>query len=306
MHNAALLLIIDTEKDMTAPAVLPKLENASNVTIAHRGCMEIRLVTTPDEIYAAQALRYRVFYQEMSATPDSDALKSKLDKDAFDDICEHLIVIDHSCTNADVGGQGSDPAVIGTYRLLRQDIAEKNGGFYTSGEFDIAPLVASKRKTHKFLELGRSCVLKTYRTKQILELLWHGIWRYVRLRNLDVMLGCASFAGIDPEEFALPLSFLHHKYSAPAEWAVKALPERYVNMNRIAEDQLDLRAAMRVMPPLIKGYLRLGAYIGEGAVIDEQFGTVDILIILPNSVISERYLARFGDPNEQIKLNAEV
>ena len=120
------------------------------------------------------------------------------------------------------------------------------------------------------------------------------------------MLGCASFAGINPDEFALPLSFLHHKYLAPPSWAVKALPHRYINMNRMPEKELDLRAAMREMPPLIKGYLRLGAYIGEGAVIDEQFGTIDILIILPNENISDRYLAHFGNPDEKINLNAEV
>ena len=289
---------------MIATARVP--DNRTSVTIARRGSMEVKLVTTAEEIHSSQDLRYRVFYQEMSAKPDSDALATKLDKDAFDEICEHLIVIDHSCKNSDVGGSGDGPAVIGTYRLLPQDIAEKNGGFYTSGEFDITPLVNSKRGTHQFLELGRSCVLKQYRTKPTLELLWHGIWRYVRLRGLDVMLGCASFAGVDPQEFALPLSFLHHKCSAPEEWAVKALSERYVNMNRMAENQLDIRAAMRVMPPLIKGYLRLGAYIGDGAVIDEQFGTVDILIILPNSRITTRYLARFGDPDEHITLDAEV
>jgi len=291
---------------MTALAASTVPENETSLIIARRGHMEVRLVTTPDEIYAAQSLRYRVFYQEMSARPDQDALNSKLDKDAFDDYCEHLLVIDHSCKNSAVGGEGSGAAVIGTYRLLPQDIAESNGGFYTAGEFDIAPLIASKRKTHRFLELGRSCVLKQYRAKQILELLWHGIWRYVRLRNLDVMLGCASFEGVDPNKFALPLSFLHHNCSAPAEWAVKALPARYVNMNRMSENQLDLRTAMRMMPPLIKGYLRLGAYIGEGAVIDRQFGTTDILIILPNSRISTRYLAHFGDPDEHIVLDTEV
>jgi len=281
-------------------------ENRNSVTIARRGPVEVKLVTTAEDIHSSQDLRYRVFYQEMSAKPDSDALKTKLDKDAFDEICDHLIAIDHSCRNCDVGGSGTGPAVIGTYRLLPQVIAEQNGGFYTSGEFDISPLINSKRDTHKFLELGRSCVLKQYRTKQILKLMWHGIWRYVRLKKLDVMLGCASFEGVDPQEFALPLSFLHHKCSAPQEWAVKALPPRYVNMNYMAEDQLDLQAAMRVMPPLIKGYLRLGAYIGEGAVIDEQFGTVDVLIILPNSRITTRYLTRFSDLGEHITLAPEV
>ena len=287
-------------------ATATRQENRNSVTIARRGPMEVKLVTSAEDIHSSQALPYRVFYQEMSARPDSDALKTKLDKDAFDEICEHLIVLDHNCKNSDVGGRGTGPAVIGTYRLLPQDVAEKNGGFYTSDEFDITPLIDSKRETHQFLELGRSCVLKQYRTKPTLELLWHGIWRYVRLRGLDVMLGCASFSGVDPQEFALPLSFLHHKCSAPEDWAVSALPQRYVNMNRMAETELDIRAAMRVMPPLIKGYLRLGAYIGEGAVIDEQFGTVDILIILPNSRITTRYLARFGDPDEHITLDAEV
>ncbi len=291
---------------MSVSVISTRPEQKSSITIARRGAMEVKLVTSPEDIYASQSLRYRVFYQEMSARADNDTLKTELDKDHFDDICEHLIVVDHSCHNSDVGGIGKRAAVIGTYRLLPQDIAEKNGGFYTSGEFDIIPLVNSKRSTHKFLELGRSCVLKQYRTKQILELLWHGIWRYVRMRNLDVMVGCASFEGIDPEEHALPLSFLHHNFSAPDEWAVKALPNRYVNMNRMPENQLDQRAAMREMPPLIKGYLRLGAYIGEGAVIDEQFGTTDILIILPNSRISTRYLAHFGDPDEEITLDAEV
>ncbi len=291
---------------MIASVVTTLAEYDNSVTIARRGHMEVKLVTSPDDIYASQSLRYRVFYQEMSARPDKYALKTKLDKDAFDEICEHLVVIDHSCKNSDVGGSGAGPAVIGTYRLLPQSVAEQNGGFYTSNEFDIAPLVNSKRGSHRFLELGRSCVLKPYRTTPTLELLWHGIWRYVRLRNLDVMLGCASFPGVDPEQLALPLSFLHHKCSAPPEWAVKALPERYIDMNRMAENQLDRRGAMRLMPPLIKGYLRLGAYIGEGAVIDEQFGTTDILIILPNSRISSRYLARFGEHDEHIVLAAEV
>lgn len=291
---------------MTAQAASPGTVSENGITIARRGHMEVRLVTTPEDIYASQALRYRVFYQEMSAKPDRDTARTKLDKDAFDDICEHLIVVDNSSTNSDVGGQGSDPAVIGTYRLLPQDIAEKNSGFYTSGEFDIEPLIESKRATHKFLELGRSCVLKEYRTRPILELLWHGIWRYVRLNNLDVMLGCASFAGTDLDEFAVPLSFLHHKCLAPASWIVKAVPQRYINMNLMPEDKVDLRVAMRQMPPLIKGYLRLGAYIGEGAVIDEQFGTTDILIILPIENISDRYFAHFGNPDEKINLAAEV
>ena len=256
-------------------------------TIARRGDLEVRLASTPADIKASQALRYRVFYEEMSAIATVEIQRQKLDKDDFDEICDHLIVIDH--------GRANSETVIGTYRLLRQDVAEEKGQFYSEGEYDIAALVNAKRTTHRFLELGRSCVLKPYRTRAVLELLWYGIWRYVRRAKLDVMVGCASFAQTDPEKLALPLSFLHHNCAAPPEWSAKALPARYVNMNRMPKGDIDTTRALKMMPPLIKGYLRLGAYIGEGAVIDTQFGTTDILVILPNSRIPERYLAHFDN-----------
>lgn len=256
-------------------------------TIARRGDLEVRLASTACDIKASQALRYRVFYEEMSAVATDETRQHKIDKDDFDEICDHLIVIDHGPANSET--------VIGTYRLLRQDIAEKKGRFYSEDEYDIASLVNAKRTTHRFLELGRSCVLKPYRTRAVLELLWYGIWRYVRRAKLDVMVGCASFAQIDPEKIALPLSFLHHHCAAPPQWSAKALPARYVNMNRMPKGDIEITRALKMMPPLIKGYLRLGAYIGDGAVIDEQFGTTDILVILPNSRIPARYLAHFDN-----------
>ena len=218
-----------------------------------------------------------------------------MDGDRFDAICDHLVVV-----RAGPVDQGDsilliDGELIGTYRLLRQEMAEEHGGFYTQDEFDIVPLIAA-HPTLRFLELGRSCVLKPYRTKPVVELLWQGIWNYVRVHGVDVMLGCASLEGIDPNEHTLPLSLLAEA-AAPPEWNVQAHADRRVDMRRLPRHEIDQRRALKLLPPLIKGYLRLGCYIGDGAVIDRQFNTIDVLIILPVSAIEPRYFAHFGPPN---------
>jgi putative hemolysin len=137
-------------------------------------------------------------------------------------------------------------------------------------------------------------VLPPYRNRRTVELLWHGIWTYVLRHQHDVMIGCASLPGTDPDRQALALSFLHHFARAPQPWAAGALPHRRVEMNRMAKEAIDAKAALRELPPIIKGYLRLGAHVGDGAVIDYQFGTIDVLIVLPVSAISARYLGHFG------------
>lgn len=271
----------------------------SPVSYGRKGALEVRLARSPREIDAAQAVRYRVFYEEMSATPDDATRASKRDADRFDEICDHLLVVDHSLVPEGESASGEDggdlppEAVVGCYRLLRQEVAERNGGFYTANEYDIAPLLA-RHADLNFLELGRSCVLKPYRNKPTVELLWHGIMHYVTAHDLDVMFGCASFEGTDPAVLAAPLSYLHQHHAAPDDWKVRALPHLYVEMNRMAEADLDPREALRALPPMIKGYLRAGCYIGEGAVIDYQFGTTDVLILFPVAQISDRYLTKFG------------
>jgi putative hemolysin len=189
-----------------------------------------------------------------------------------------------------------DGELIGTYRLLRQEVADAHGGFYTQGEFDVAPLIR-RHPGLRFLELGRSCVLRPFRTKPVVELLWQGIWNYVRAHDMHVMLGCASLEGTDPTAHEMALSVLAQS-SAPPEWQVRALPERAIDMRIIPPAEIDQRRALKDLPPLIKGYLRLGCYIGDGAVIDHQFNTIDVLIILPVSAINKRYFAHFGQPND--------
>jgi putative hemolysin len=259
-------------------------------TLGQFGSLEVRLARSAAEVRKAQKLRFRVFYQEGSAIADPSRLFARRDIDAFDAICDHLLVFDHAVEDL---SQGKGPAVVGTYRLLRQAMAEEYGGFYSAGEFDISGLIARHDKLN-FLELGRSCVLGSYRNKRTLELLWQGIHAYVQAHRPDVLIGCGSLDGTDPNALATPLSFLHHYARAPEAWQARALPERYVEMNRLSKESIDPKAALRALPPLIKGYLRLGAHIGDGAVIDHEFGTTDVLIIMPVSEIKTRYLEHFG------------
>ena len=168
------------------------------VTLGRLGPLEVRLAQEKRDVKRAQKLRYRVFYQDGTAIADAATLLARRDKDAFDRICDHLMVIDHA---AKPSMRGKQP-VVGTYRLLRQDVAESNAGFYTENEFDIASLI-DRHAGLRFLELGRSCVLPRYRNKRTVELLWHGIWTYVRQHRLDVMIGCATFEGTDPDRLAL-------------------------------------------------------------------------------------------------------
>jgi putative hemolysin len=265
------------------------------------GNLQVRLARSVADVRSAQRLRFDVFYREMSAVPNITAQFRQRDEDGYDALCDHLLVFDRDAAPANGArwSGGRRPQVVGTYRVLRQAVADRNGGFYTQGEYDIAPLLAARAETHTFMELGRSCVLKPYRNKRTVELLWHGLWTYVREHAVDVMIGCASFEGTDPDEHAVALSFLHHHALAPPEWRVRAHDELYVRMDRIAKHNVDAKAALKALPPLIKGYLRLGAFVGDGAVIDRQFGTTDVLICLPVENIDPRYFEHFGQPNER-------
>ena len=259
------------------------------------GSLEVRLARKRSEIRRAQRLRYKVFYEEMSATPGALAILSRRDEDAYDAVFDHLLVVDRGDLNE--GRRWRCSKVVGTYRMLRQEVAELNDGFYTQGEYNIAPLLAAK-PDYSFMELGRSCVLKPYRNKRTLELLWQGVWSYVREHGGDVMIGCASFEGTDPPAHAEALSYLHHYALAPEDWRVPAHEHLRIDMNMMPREAVNVRAAMKALPPLIKGYLRVGAYVGDGAVIDHQFGTTDVFVIMPVAAIKPRYFDHFGAPDE--------
>lgn len=239
----------------------------------------IRLAQSEAEIQAAQRLRYKVFYEENNAHP-SDLMKaSGRDFDDFDDFADHLVVID-------TGIADPEQRIVGTYRLIQKEAADRYGQFYSSQEYEIAPLIASGAS---LLELGRSCVLPPYRTRPVMQLLWQGIADYIAVHGIELMFGCASLQGTDIKNIAGPLSYLYHYHLAPPGLRPRALRGRYINMNIVPREDLDRKRLFATLPPLIKGYLRLGGCVGDGAVVDEQFNTTDICIVVQTHLITNRY-----------------
>lgn len=248
------------------------------------GFLSVRLAQNTTEIEVAQKLRHQVFFQSKG---DQSGLTELLDADQFDPHCDHLLVIDEARRGP------IDQRIVGTYRLLREERAKAAGGYYSEQAFDVRALV-SRHPARRFLELGRSCVLPEYRSKRTVELLWQGIWAYCQKHSIDVMFGCASFSGTIPASHALALSFLHHRLRAKDDWQVHAISDTRVPTDLMPVEAVGLREALSAMPPLIKGYVRLGAKFGDGAVIDHEFGTTDVLVLLRTEDISARYLNHFG------------
>ena len=243
------------------------------------GPLQVRLAASDEDIDAVQALRYRIFYETMGARASSAMARRRRDSDPFDAICDHLMVLDHT------RGSGAD-AVVGTYRLIRREAARRCGRFYSAAEYDISRIVTYQGQ---ILELGRSCVDPAYRARAVMPLLWSGIAAYVFHHDIELMFGCASLPGIDPHRLAVPLSYLYHHHLAPPELRTRALPERYVDMRRLDPGSFDPERSLSVLPPLIKGYLRLGGFVGDGAVIDYQFNTTDVCIVVKTDLVAQKY-----------------
>lgn len=243
----------------------------------------IRLAETPAEVAASQALRYRVFCEEMDAKPSFEMALARREFDSFDEFCDHLLVFDEGM------GQGTQ-AVVGTYRLMRREAADRRGHFYTSDEYDISPLLAHEGE---ILELGRSCVDRDHRSGAVMQLLWRGIAEYVFHFDIGLMFGCASLPGVDPDALSEPLAYLHHNHLAPPALRPRALDARYVAMDRLPPDGFDPQAALRRLPPLVRGYLRLGGYVGDGAVVDPDFGTVDVCVVVKTDLVTEKYYRHY-------------
>jgi len=245
--------------------------------------LQVRLAESAAEMDAAQALRYRVFYEEMGAAPTPEMARLKRDFDSFDEVADHLLVFDHT------RGPGAR-SVIGTYRLIRREGAQRAGRFYSAAEYDIAKIVAYPGEV---LELGRSCVEADARSRPIMQLLWRAIAAYVFHHDIALMFGCASLPGTDPDALAVPLTYLYFHHLAPPALRPRALSERYVDMRRRPIDSIDPVKTLAELPPLIKGYLRLGGFVGEGAVIDEQFNTTDVSIVVKTDLITDKYYRHY-------------
>lgn len=254
------------------------------------GNLGVRIATTPDEVDAALALRYRIFFEEMGATPDAAARRTLRDRDGFDAVADHLLVVDHEL------GPGPE-GVVGTYRLIQQDGADAVGRFYSADEYDIGRITSFPGQ---LLELGRSCVDARYRGRAVMQLLWRGIAAYVFHFQIDLLFGCASLIGTDPDALATELTYLYGHHLAPPALRPRARPERYVDMRRLDPSAIDPRRANQMLPPLIKGYLRIGACVGDGAVIDQQFNTTDVAIVVKTDMITDKYFRHYERQSRDI------
>ena len=229
----------------------------------------LSIARTPAEVAEAQRLRYKVFAEEMGAQVSGTG---GLDIDGFDDFCDHLLV-----------RESSTHQVIGTYRILSPHQASQAGGYYSAGEFDLS------RITHLFdrtVEVGRACVHQDYRSGGTITMLWAGLAKYMQMHHYEYMIGCASVPMNDGGHAAASLfNRLKDDYMSPPEYRV--FPHNPLPIDALNQE-------MQVAcPPLIKGYLRLGAYICSEPAWDAYFNTADMLVMLPLSRINKRYAAHF-------------
>ncbi len=257
--------------------------NQERLVDVRTNSLHLRLAESAEEVDAAQALRYRVFYEGLAARPSKEMAALKRDFDVFDDYCDHLLVFDDS------RGEGPE-AVVGTYRVMRREAAQRCGRFYTADEYDIDCLLGFPGE---ILELGRSCIEDGYRSGATMQLLWRGIAGYVLAYDIGLMFGCASLPGTDPAKLAVPLSYLYHHHLAPPALRPWAMPERYVPMNTLPVEEVAPKRALQQLPPLIKGYLRLGGSVGEGAVVDHDFGTTDVCVVVKTEWVTDRYYRHY-------------
>ena len=228
-----------------------------------------RLATSEADLHAAQRLRYEVFVEEMGAEASAEDHAARRERDRFDAHFDHLLLFD-------------GPRVVGAYRLMRSDMAQKGIGFYSAAEFDL-----SKLQGQHALELGRSCVAKAYRGGVGLHLLWDALGDYVMHHDITILFGVASFHGTQIPPLKQALTYLHHKSLAPEDLRVRS--KAYVSLDQMAWEAVDQRAAVKDIPPLIRAYLRLGGFVGDGAFIDHGFNTVDVCLIMDTARMVRRY-----------------
>ncbi len=242
---------------------------------------EIRLARTETEIRSAQRLRYRVFVEEMQAEAAGADHASRLEMDAFDDVFDHLILIDHAAPPDDPLDQ-----VVAVYRLMTGKVAMAAKGFYGASEYNLDLL---EGQAGRCVELGRSCVREDYRGGLAMHVMWNGLAEYVLSRNIEILFGVASFHGTNPASIAPALSHLYHAHLAPPDLRVTARPEHRVAMEILAPDQYETKLALQQIPSLIKAYLRLGGFVGDGAYIDHDFNTIDVCLVMDTTRMKSRY-----------------
>ncbi|HEU0186627.1 MAG TPA: GNAT family N-acetyltransferase [Gallionellaceae bacterium] len=246
------------------------LQQQSQVVQQEKRQFSVSLARTEGEVREAQRLRYKVFAEEMGALMPGK--EERLDQDRYDEYCEHLLVRDAD-TNE----------VVGTYRILAPEQARDAGGYYSEGEFDLSRLAHLR---DRMVEVGRSCVHPDYRSGGVITLLWAGMAEYMVKNGYEYLIGCASISMADGGHNAASIyNKARQEHLSPLEWRVFprcALPlEALDNHSEPA------------LPPLVKGYLRLGAYVCGDPAWDPDFNTADLLVLLPMSRLNQRYVKHF-------------
>ena len=244
------------------------------MNVATQAMFRTALADGDEMLQAAQRLRYDVFVDELGAGGVMVDHARRLERDAFDEVCDHFLLID------DAVGK-----VVGVYRLIREAHAAEMGRFYSEAEFDLSRLKASG---HRLLELGRSCLHPDYRGSAAMYHLWSGLARYVEAHGIGLLFGVASFPGTDAQTLSGPLSLLQRRHLAPEEMRPKVRAGQSLDLRVLEEDQFDRVQAMRDVPALIKGYLRLGGLVGEGAWLDHAFNTTDVCMVMDTSAMDAR------------------
>lgn len=232
--------------------------------------LTVSLAASRWEVLEAQRLRFKIFAEEMGARLPSRDLG--LDRDRYDPYCEHLLVREE-----DAG------EVIGTYRILTSDQAERAGGFYSEEEFDLTRLQHLRSRT---VEVGRSCVHPDYRNGATIALLWSGLARFILSRGYEYVIGCASMGMADGGNNAASI------YNSVRQIAMSPSEYRVFPRHPLPLKAFDASMPATV-PPLIKGYLRLGAYVCGEPAWDPDFNTADLMVLLPLSRIDKRYARHF-------------
>jgi L-ornithine Nalpha-acyltransferase len=240
----------------------------------------VRLASTDRDHLAAQRLRYEVFVAELGGTGPLVDHAARIERDAFDAFADHLVLIDRR------RDPGAADHVVGAYRLLPLDRRAEAGRFYSETEYDLSLLLGSGRR---LLELGRSCVHPDHRGGTAMFHLWNGLADYVLERGIEVLFGVASFHGTDVQALAKSLSWLYRHHLAPPEMRVRALAPNRCEMDMVPVTDLDRKAAMAPIPALIKAYLRLGGFVGDGAWVDRDFNTTDVCLVMDTGQMSARH-----------------
>ena len=256
---------------------------SNSFTILESENYSIKLAETKSELKQAQALRYSVFYKEKKAKPTFTKKIIKLDYDKIDKYADHLIVLDKKNTKN---------KIVGTYRLIRGDVAKLFGGYYSSSEFNLINITNNYKDKH-ILELGRSCVHQDYRNGSIMNLLWKAIAEYVKLYDIKILLGCASFSGIEPTKYSDELSYLRQNFCLPEHLSVESFDKNIYPVYKLKENNSNQLRIFAKLPPLLKGYLRIGGKVSHNFYVDHNFNTIDLCVVVNTSDIDEKYRKKY-------------